>query len=242
MAFTPPVALFSWAFSLACDATQVEATLHADARSGTLSVASYETARDCLGPRPELAEHLARRLFASRRFDDLDEIRDWHELFSARIPRVVLDSAGDESGRAVLLPRESDWLVTRVAPPRNGIVVLFHPLCSPSGRALKALEAEVPLGDAFFLAPAAPSFALAPWAQWQTSYPQWRPQIAHRESDWPELADWATPSFIFLRDGKAVHTIVGWPPEGNWSSWRVGVARLQAGSESTDLLDKSKPD
>lgn len=211
---------FFASLGLSCSA-QAESSFKKKLRAQELSAEFWEENRNCLSP--ELAKVVARQIFSGRKFNEWGKIREWPELKEA--PAVIFDNQGD--GRNVLIPEKTNWVVRKTNPPETGILALFHPLCSPSKRALNSLSSEKELKDAFFLAPASPSYEIKPWEQWKKAYPDWKMQVAYHENEWPEVKEWATPTFIFIFRGKIIHTVVGWPPEGNLESWKSGIEKLK---------------
>ena len=39
-------------------------------------------------------------------------------------------------------------------------------------------------------------------------------QYTYKESDWPEIDYWGTPTLYFYHDGELKQQLVGWPREG----------------------------
>lgn len=206
------------------NAAQTEDCAVLDGQAARWTIREWEANPACLRSRQDLAVRVLRRAFESRQFDDWERVRSWPELGSRVIPRVKFES--DRPGRQVLIPQGDTWVVSRAEPPTTGLIVLFHPLCSPSQRALRALAGDPRLDEAFFVGPVDGNFSIEPWRQWQEDHPRWKPYVAFRKADWPEVAEWATPTFIVVVGGSVVHTVVGWPPEGNWEAWKAGVSKL----------------
>lgn len=99
------------------------------------------------------------------------------------------------------------------------IVVVAHPHCGFCRRAVHAIESDAQLQPlmaqhAIWLAPAAGSFAFDAVLAWNREHPHAALAYAWREQDWPMIQQWATPTFLFLREGILQQRIQGWPAEG----------------------------
>ena len=44
--------------------------------------------------------------------------------------------------------------------------------------------------------------------------------------DWPQFDSWATPVFYFMREGRVVATVTGWPKEGRARELHQAFARM----------------
>lgn len=100
------------------------------------------------------------------------------------------------------------------------LIVVAHPLCAFSRRATLALEQDpvlAPILDkhALWLAPADGQFYAQVINDWNAAHPGAQIHITHDPRQWPQVEDWATPTFHLLRDGVRVGSVSGWPREGN---------------------------
>ncbi|WP_447585757.1 hypothetical protein [Pseudoxanthomonas mexicana] len=99
------------------------------------------------------------------------------------------------------------------------IVVISHPLCHFSQRAVAAIEQDAALSkimaNSLWLAPVDRKLYIDVLAQWNQAHPAHEIMIAYDRAHWPALASWSTPTFYFLRDGKLMSVVEGWPDEGN---------------------------
>ncbi|HZP64928.1 MAG TPA: hypothetical protein VFB32_01350 [Rudaea sp.] len=98
------------------------------------------------------------------------------------------------------------------------IIVVADPLCHFSQDAVRAIEADPQLASALarakWIAPQGARFAVDAYQQWNRQHPSARLAMAYRNSEWPMIDSWATPTFYVLERGKVVAKIAGWPPEG----------------------------
>src|SRR5690606_2730730 len=139
------------------------------------------------------------------------------ELQLEPLPR--LPARGDVGSGQVVVWRPADdaralsaHVVERDA---LSVVVLSHPRCGFSQRAIAAIEADpvlaARLGDALWLAPPNGSLDLSDIQAWNRAHPGAQLSYAVAMRDWPQFDSWATPVFHFMREGKVVATVTGWP-------------------------------
>nr|WP_298126527.1 hypothetical protein [uncultured Pseudoxanthomonas sp.] len=110
------------------------------------------------------------------------------------------------------------------------VVVLSHPRCGFSQRAIAAIEADPALSarlhDALWLAPPNGSLDLADIQAWNRVHPGARLSYAVAMRDWPQFDSWATPVFYFMREGRVVATVTGWPKEGRARELHQAFAQM----------------
>lgn len=119
-------------------------------------------------------------------------------------------------------PRE--WTITERGAlslqPRQAkatqIIVVAHPSCAFTRRAVADLKAA-PGGSAWFFAgahwltPQDRRFGIDTLRDWNRQHPDAAMSVVYKEKDWRELDTWNTPTFYFIKDGRVVRKIVGWP-------------------------------
>ncbi|MFL6575937.1 MAG: hypothetical protein ACJ8MR_04940 [Povalibacter sp.] len=97
------------------------------------------------------------------------------------------------------------------------LVVISSPSCHFTQDAIKAIEARPQLAahlkDAVWLVPATELLDYDSIAEWNRVHPQAQMRVAYSESEFDQLSMADTPVFYFLREGKVVSKIVGWPPQ-----------------------------
>lgn len=160
---------------------------------------------------------------ASRRFDEARQLASTHGLEDVeRIPRISDGTRAFPGGAtALFLSQTSDGLARRPVEldAYTGIVVIAHPLCGFSRDAVAAIE-QAPVLEALFrrhsiwVAPVDRRLHLETLREWNRQHPVARHAIAHARDEWPVITDWSTPTFYFLKDGKAVGRVTGWPSGG----------------------------
>lgn len=99
------------------------------------------------------------------------------------------------------------------------IVVIAHPLCHPSQRAFDAIEADPVLHALFaehamLVAPPSRKFEVPQFQAWNAAHPDFPMRLAYDHAQWPQVRDWATPHFLFYREGRLVETVSGWADQG----------------------------
>lgn len=98
------------------------------------------------------------------------------------------------------------------------IVAISHPLCHFSRAAFSALAADPALAKIKahirWIAPVDRDLNLDVLQRWNTEHPDAVMKIAYSRSQWPQLENWGTPTFYFLKDGKLLQTVEGWPETG----------------------------
>lgn len=100
-----------------------------------------------------------------------------------------------------------------------GIVIIWHPKCHFSTRALADIRSDKELASIIFprakwVAPAGTHLDFTSIQSWNASNSDVSVTIAHRQKEWPMIDYWGSPSFYFIKDGKVGARVVGWPREG----------------------------
>lgn len=134
-----------------------------------------------------------------------------------------IQSPGEDSGSPVVyvVGKAGRSLQTRYVDIDKGtrLVVVAHPSCAFSRRAMEDLEGDKELRPVLrhvlWLAPVDQHLHLDEVSDWNLNHPLTPVVIARRLSDWPVFNDWATPHFYLLRNGKLVGEFAGWPKKGN---------------------------
>jgi len=138
----------------------------------------------------------------------------------------------------VLSADKKTWLRTTVDLQQDSqIVVVSHPLCHFCQYAIRDIEADSVLRGLFarhalWIAPQDGNLDLDDFQEWETQHPNATIRVAYKQSEWPMIDTWNTPSFYFLAHGKVVAKVVGWPKEGH-------KAELIAASRTAGLLPSS---
>ncbi|WP_298914584.1 hypothetical protein [uncultured Algimonas sp.] len=169
--------------------------------------------------RPEDARRLHRAyidrrdLAAAERFS---QARPHYELITPSWPERVDLKPGER--RVLTLARDGTLRERAVDLTDYGLLVLSSPSCGFCHRARAAITRD----DALFAAMSRSSLWVsppselpsdAPQRRWSDEEPELAHHIAYAREDWPEVELWATPTFLFLEDGKVVGRLTGWPED-----------------------------
>lgn len=180
------------------------------------------------GPLPEeLVRHFYASLVTARHFAEAEAFRGRHPLAGMpAMPPVEQSASVHDGGPTVLALKEHDDSrvfqreAARVLGPGSWVLVVSHQLCHFSQNASRAIAADPVLGPVFrdhaqWIAPQESAMALSSLTDWNREHAAMPIAIAYRQSDWPMVSSWATPTFYFFRDGQLVRQVTGWPAEGN---------------------------
>lgn len=96
------------------------------------------------------------------------------------------------------------------------IIVVAHPSCGFTRRAVQDLKtapggSSTFFGGAHWLTPQDRQFQIETLRSWNQQHPDVPMSIVYKEKEWRELDTWNTPTFYFIKDGRVVRKIVGWP-------------------------------
>lgn len=126
---------------------------------------------------------------------------------------------------------EMSRTVVDLTDPATQIIVVSHPLCHPSSRAVHAIQSDPVLSQAFvsharWITPQDGNANFDVLARWNKQNPAFSMSPAYRQDDWPMLDIWATPVFYFLQNGKVVKTVSGWSEQGNRRELEEGLRQI----------------
>jgi hypothetical protein len=128
------------------------------------------------------------------------------ELVSQAPTELVVDP-----GARVLLRRSVDLQPAQV-------LVVSHPLCHFSQDAMRDIEADPVLREAFikakWLGPQHNNLKFDAFQRWNHDHPGMQHTIAYRKDEWQMIDWWGTPTFYFIKDGAVIAKAIGWPKEG----------------------------
>ncbi|MEG0184915.1 MAG: hypothetical protein RR704_15865 [Stenotrophomonas sp.] len=110
------------------------------------------------------------------------------------------------------------------------ILVIAHPTCGFTRAAADAAQTDPELRSmlsgrrALWLSPQDGTLDPRVFIDWRERHPDLPIHIVGRQSGFPELGYWGTPTFYILRDGKVVARVVGWPSGGNKAALQKAFA------------------
>lgn len=199
-----------------------------------LEVAFSEILRRGVGS--ERMVHGMRSAYISMRmFDQARELTRRHGLRLVEDDPSYLNNVPAEFQGPTMLeisPAAPQLTRTPFVPPTGGhIVVVAHPLCHFSQRAMVAINGDATLETLFeeratLLAPVDGNLNLDVLESWNSTFPALEVALAYARDEWPRIDYWGTPTFYFFGEGGTVEKIVGWPPEGKLEELRAAARRV----------------
>ncbi|WP_266159974.1 hypothetical protein [Dyella silvatica] len=177
-------------------------------------------------------------LVSQRKFDDAKLLSKQRPAQTFKPLPIYRDSNKPiEPGPSVLaLSDGPDGLEMRrsvvdLTRPATQIIVVSHPLCHPSKRAMHDIQADPAFSKAFasharWITPQDGNANFDVLARWNKQNPAFSMSPAYRQSDWPMIDIWATPAFYFLHNGKVVKTVSGWSKQGNRRELEEGLRQI----------------
>lgn len=181
-------------------------------------------------------EDVHQKLIAARLFGAALQWRGRHGLGESNATMTADDTVGAGSaGPTVLAFTGQDGPMLRKPFPLRGkqIIALTHPLCHFSYHALGAIAGDAALGARMqtfmtLLVPQRAESDMRVFKAWNTLNPEFAYKLAYQASEWPMIAEWATPNFYFMRDGVVVDMVQGWPRDGSrMAELRAALERLE---------------
>ena len=182
-----------------------------------------------------------RLLIGNRRFDEAQKFLDKHPALHETPPPTLLDLRPDWRGASEMRIGDRKTLVWMPVDlekvPR--ILVIGHPLCHFTQNAARAIEADPKLKALFaqqskWLAPQDGTTDFDLFRQWNAQHPGEQMTIAYRAADFPQIDNWATPTFYFIDRGRVVSRVTGWPKGGRrdelLAAYRKAFPSSQSGS------------
>lgn len=180
-------------------------------------------------------EYMFHALLMLRKFSEARALLDQHQGMQVpNVPRVENKVADTVHGHTVLAVEPGKPILTHQAAQLNPgiqIIVVGHPLCHFTQNAARALEHDPELlrvfkRHALWLAPQQGYLHVKAFQRWNREHPGERMVMAWKESEWPQIDTWATPTIYFFDDGELVYKIVGWPGQGNLDVLTAAARRL----------------
>jgi len=161
-------------------------------------------------------------LVGHRRFDEARLYRSRHPTLDVE-PLPDLGRALPPSADEVLV-YDPDPVEFRLSPRRLDIargvriVIVGHPACGFSRAAARFASTRPDVArslhkHAVWITPVGMRLYFEEIQVWNRECPQFRTFITRHRDDWPMIAEWATPQFYLLRDGKVVDHLAGWPKD-----------------------------
>ena len=177
---------------------------------------------------------------AARDFDRARMLLSAHPLEDVpQLPRILPSEASgpDHEASELVVTKGAGVLARQPVDLDVGrlVIVVAHPLCHFTQNAVAAIDSDPELRRLFvanvkWLAPQDQTLDFDLFRAWNAAHPEHPMTIAYRQSGFPMIDDWDTPTFYFLHDGKIVATVMGWPKEGHKAELLAAFAALKAAS------------
>ena len=111
------------------------------------------------------------------------------------------------------------------------VIVVGHPYCHFTRNAVAAIDEQPKLSEAIgkvamFIMPPRRTLDSTEAEDWNKAHPREAMHLVERKTDWPMVDSWDTPTFYFLRDGRVVTKVTGWPRGGHMSELLAGLASI----------------
>jgi hypothetical protein len=114
---------------------------------------------------------------------------------------------------------------------RPQVVVVSSPGCHFSRDAAMAISkdgrlAELMKRTSIWIVPQETVSNFRSIAQWNETYPSLPMEAVFHQSEWSLIPSWQTPGFYFLKNGKIVATVIGWPGAKQIAKLNAAFAEL----------------
>lgn len=174
-------------------------------------------------------------LLKDREFAEARTFRRKHpSLHLPRVPEFRDRTASETQGPTALnIDDEKFQLVRTSLDISHGahVIVIGHPKCQFCQAAIRDISKDPDFAEVFFLhsrwlAPPERELNIDAFQQWNRNHPHVKMEMIYSRDEWPGFAIGATPTFYFLRDGKVVGKVSGWPKEGHLKELKSGFKQL----------------
>lgn len=111
------------------------------------------------------------------------------------------------------------------------LIVVASPWCPFSERASKAIVDDAELNSLMarhstWIMPQSSMPDLSVVEKWNQVHEGWPLQLVYLKSEWPMIPAWDTPGFYFIKDGKLLSAVHGWPGPEQMEKLRSGFESI----------------
>ena len=147
----------------------------------------------------------------------------------------TIKGQGSTGSPAFLQPRDASHRVFDRVPvdvtKGARVIVVGHPYCHFTRNAVAAIDEQPKLSEAIgkvamFIMPPRRTLDSTEAEDWNKAHPREVMHLVEHKTDWPMVDSWDTPTFYFLRDGRVVTKVTGWPRGGHMSELLAGLASI----------------
>jgi hypothetical protein len=168
-------------------------------------------------------------MIKDRLFLDAARLRsEFAQDIPAQMP--VIHDAATSPGRGVFALDDAGASFSRKKfnLPRDGILIIAQTRCHFTVDAAREIFgspafAAIFREHALWLAPAAQQLDVNQLAAWNSAFPAAKMVIADKESAFPEVRNWGTPTFLFFHHGRLAAVSEGWRRSGGLADIADGL-------------------
>ena len=172
---------------------------------------------------------------------DFDRAKYFQKLTNVATPEPLPQTIDATIGK----PATTLWFVNaskrvlerKSIPELHGVqlVVVASLDCQYSVRALNTVTSNDALMRslppvAYWIVPPERSLIFSKLQAWNSDHKLLQFALANAKDEWPFIDSWDTPEFYFLRDGKVVDRLTGWPRDGSNEQKLLSKLRELSGS------------
>lgn len=160
---------------------------------------------------------------AARLFDDATRFKDRTNFSpSESLPLTLNNTKASLTTTLWFADKTARILERRTIPELSGIqlVVVVSPQCQFSTLAMKTIGLNAKLAAllqplTYWIVPPDRSLDFSKIQRWNVVHNLLPFTLVHKKEDWAFVDSWETPEFYFLKDGKVVDRLTGWPRDGS---------------------------
>ncbi len=173
--------------------------------------------------RPSEAKAVFGALVAARDFDRAEYFQKLTNVATPEpLPQTIDATIGKPVTTLWFVDPSKRVLERKSIPELRGVhlVVVASFDCQYSVQALKAVTSNDALmrslpSVAYWMVPPERSLIFSKIQAWNSDHQFLQFALANTKDEWPFIDSWDTPEFYFLRDGKVIDRLTGWPRDGS---------------------------
>lgn len=179
----------------------------------------------------EEAEYHHRTLIMHRNFSAAEKMRERFPYISK--PMHILSCMDCEDVRSRLIPKSGNLLRQPIDMSKHtGLLVVGHPGCAFTQAMWQGIKDDLTLFDALrdeaiWIAVSWTDLTPDAFSHYSAQVPDMPFNPVWKQSEWPEIDSWNSPSVYAYRDGEVVGRHIGWP-RGKADATRAKLRALLA--------------
>jgi hypothetical protein len=195
------------------------------------SVAEQILLRGALSPAQ--VDRLYGAYVRSRMFAEAEQfLRTHRPQAQSPFPAISKDASFNAALPAIIKLQEEGLLIANIRMDSSlQIVVTTGPYCAPSQRALRDISSDSSLSaffrrHALWLLPVDSDLHVDHLKRYSELAAVGSVGVAYDRTGWSLVDSWSTPTFYFLRDGRVVTKVQGWPKGGRLEEVRRAIQNV----------------